>query len=75
MVEQRHPIERLLHEPPLVDDGEYLLRPLVLVTVDHEVVSPRRGLPVDGAVVIALHIVPHLLELGELFPLQPSSQG
>ena len=64
IVEQGHAVEGLLHHPALVDEVEDLLRALVGVDVDHELVAPGAGLPVDGAVLVALHIVFDLLKLG-----------
>ena len=64
MVEQCHPLMRLLHETSFVDDGKDLLRALILIDIDHEMRAAGTRLPVDGAIVIALHIVADLLKLG-----------
>lgn len=39
IVEERHAVERLLHGASLVDDRHYLLRSLVLVYIDHELMA------------------------------------
>ena len=64
IVEEGHPMECMLHDTSFVDDVEHLLRPLVLIDIHHEMTAPRRSLPVDGAEVVACHIVLDLLELG-----------
>ena len=64
VVEERHAAESLLHDASLVDDGVDALRAFVLIDVHHELVSPRRSLPVDGAEVVAGDVFLNVFELG-----------
>ena len=64
VIEQRHAAEGRLHDAPLVDDAVNLLRALVLVGVDHDLVAAGTGFPIDGAIVVATDVLFDVLKLG-----------
>ena len=63
IVEKSHSSERLLHNTPLIDNREYLLRTFVMIDIHHQLIATCTCLPVYTSVFIALHIVFYLLKL------------
>ena len=64
MIQQRHTLGNVLHDAPSVDDAINMLRPLVLIDIDHQPRTASRGFPVDCSEIIANHIVLDVLEIG-----------
>ena len=52
-----------MHGTPLVDQADDRLCLFVLIGVHHETAHACRCLPVDGAKLVATHIIPDLLKL------------
>ena len=64
IVQQSHAVKCLLHHSALVNHTDHLLRLLIGVNVNHELVAPGCCLPVNSAIVVTTHIVLDLLKLG-----------
>ena len=63
IIEKRHSTERLLHDTPLINHREYLLRTLITIDIHHKLVATCTCFPVYTTVVIPFHIVFYLLKL------------
>ena len=63
IVQQCHATESLLHHTPFIDHAVYLLTALVLIDIDHQLMTACTGLPVYGAIIVSLYILFDLFKL------------